>query len=64
MIKCKEIEMILEKHNPEIQRRFQVKEIWIFSSYTRKRQKAKSDPGGHQGFLISDKRGEVSRRQR
>jgi len=43
MKKFLEIKAILEKHKPEIQRKFKVKEIGIFGSYTRGKQKEKSD---------------------
>ncbi len=43
MKKLKDIKAILEQHKLEIQRKFKVKEIGIFGSYTRGRQKLKSD---------------------
>ena len=43
MKKLKEIKNILAEHKPEIQKKFMVKEIGIFGSYVRGRQKAKSD---------------------
>ncbi|MDH7513835.1 MAG: nucleotidyltransferase family protein [Clostridiales bacterium] len=43
MKKLKEIKAILEQHKLEIQRKFKVKEIGVFGSYTRGRQKLKSD---------------------
>jgi hypothetical protein len=43
MKKLQEIKAILAEHKPEIQKKFKVKEIGIFGSYVRNRQKRKSD---------------------
>jgi predicted nucleotidyltransferase len=43
MKQLRDIRAILAKHKPEIQKRFKVKEIGIFGSYTRGKQKNKSD---------------------
>jgi predicted nucleotidyltransferase len=43
MKKLQDIKAVLAKHKPEIQRKFKVKEIGIFGSYTRGKQKEKSD---------------------
>ncbi len=43
MKKLRDIKTVLAKHKPEIQKRFKVKEIGIFGSYIRGKQKDKSD---------------------
>lgn len=43
MKSLQDIKAALAKHKPEIQRKFKVKEIGIFGSYTRGKQKEKSD---------------------
>lgn len=43
MKKLRDIKALLADHKPEIQKRFKVKEIGVFGSYTRGRQKATSD---------------------
>ena len=43
MKKLRDIKAVLAKHKPEIQKRFKVKAIGIFGSYTRGKQKDKSD---------------------
>jgi predicted nucleotidyltransferase len=43
MKRIQEIKAALAKHKTEIQRKFKVKEIGIFGSYTRGRQKEDSD---------------------
>jgi predicted nucleotidyltransferase len=43
MNKLNDIKAALAKHKPEIQREFKVKKIGIFGSYTKGRQKKKSD---------------------
>ncbi|MGB7293987.1 MAG: nucleotidyltransferase family protein [Candidatus Aminicenantales bacterium] len=43
MKRLKDIKVALARHKPEIQRKFKVKEIGIFGSYTRGKQKEKSD---------------------
>jgi len=42
-MKLREIKDILAEHKSEIQKKFNVKDIGIFGSYVRGRQKAKSD---------------------
>ena len=43
MKRLQDIKAALAKHKPEIQRKFKVKEIGIFGSYIRGKQKEKSD---------------------
>jgi len=43
MKKLRDIKAVLAKHKPDIQKRFKVKEIGIFGSYTRGKQEDKSD---------------------
>ena len=43
MKKLQKIKVLLAEHKPEIQIKFKVKEIGIFGSYVRDRQKRKSD---------------------
>jgi predicted nucleotidyltransferase len=43
MKKLRDIKAALVKHKPEIQRKFKVKEIGIFGSYTKGKQRVKSD---------------------
>lgn len=43
MNRLQDIKAALAKDKPEIQRKFKVKEIGIFGSYTRGKQKEKSD---------------------
>jgi predicted nucleotidyltransferase len=43
MNRLKDIKAVLAAHKPEIQRKFKVKKIGIFGSYTRGKQKEKSD---------------------
>jgi predicted nucleotidyltransferase len=43
MRKLRDIKAVLERRKPEIQRKFKVKEIGIFGSYTKGKQKEKSD---------------------
>jgi len=43
MRKLRDIKAVLERRKPEIQRKFKVKEIGIFGSYTKGKQKENSD---------------------
>jgi predicted nucleotidyltransferase len=43
MKRLRDIKAVLAKHKPEIQKKFKVKEIGVFGSYIRGKQKHKSD---------------------
>jgi predicted nucleotidyltransferase len=43
MKKLQDVKAVLAKHKPELRRKYKVKEIGIFGSYTRSQQKVKSD---------------------
>ena len=43
MITLKEVEKIINKHKPELEKKFKVREIGVFGSYVRGEQKKRSD---------------------